>query len=237
MSLPWDERSPRGGIWAAVPFKGPVGSKRRLSGILDADERTRLSQAMFEIVVGALLQVDAIDAILIVTPSRQFGASSNRGHIYVIQQDAPPEDGSGPSDGLNQAVRIAQQLAARGRADKLLVVPADLPLLASSDLTAMLDAGTDAAVAIAPDRERRGTNALLLSPPTAIAPAFGDGSFLHHHRLGRSASLSVTSVERAGLMVDLDTPADVEFLYRIGGDFRVLNLLREFGAAERLARG
>ena len=42
-------------IWAAVPFRGPVGSKRRLAGLLDASERERLSVAMLADVLDVLL--------------------------------------------------------------------------------------------------------------------------------------------------------------------------------------
>lgn len=220
-----------------MPFKGPVGSKRRLAGLLDADERKRLSLAMFETVMSAVLHVDGIDTILILTPSREVSIGSATRRIVMIHDEVAPADAPGPTDGLNRAVQAAQRLATRGGAEKLLVVPADLPLLASSDLNAVIEASAHASVVIAPDRERRGTNALLLAPPTAIEPAFGDGSYLNHHRRARAASLPVNRVERAGLMIDLDTPADVSLMLEIGGEGRVVSLLREFGAAERLARG
>jgi 2-phospho-L-lactate/phosphoenolpyruvate guanylyltransferase len=225
-----------GRVWAAVPFKGPIGSKRRLAGLLDESERKRLSLTMFEIVMSAVLNLDDIDTILVVTPSRDFVTMSQTSRLLTVYECPPPADDGAASDGLNFAVQTAQRLAFERGAEKLLIVPADLPLLASSDLSAMLDAGTHASVAIAPDRERRGTNALLLAPPTAIEPGFGDGSYLSHHRRARAAYLSVKSVERAGLMIDLDTPADVDLMLEIGGDGRVVRMLREFGAAERLER-
>ena len=40
--------------WAAVPFKGPIGSKRRLAPLLDQDERAWLSLAMLDDVLDAV---------------------------------------------------------------------------------------------------------------------------------------------------------------------------------------
>src|SRR5262245_5651736 len=56
-------------IWAAVPFKGPVGSKRRLASLLDEDERARLSLAMLDGVLDALLGVAGIERVLLLMPS------------------------------------------------------------------------------------------------------------------------------------------------------------------------
>ena len=52
-------------IWAAVPFRGPVGSKRRLAGLLDASERERLSLAMLADVLDVLLDVHQIERVLL----------------------------------------------------------------------------------------------------------------------------------------------------------------------------
>ena len=56
-------------VWAAVPFKGPVGSKRRLAGLLGPDARARLSLAMLDGVLEALLSVTGIDRVLLLRPA------------------------------------------------------------------------------------------------------------------------------------------------------------------------
>ena len=67
-------------------------------------------------------------------------------------------------------------------------------------------------VTIAPAEARGGTNALLLRPPDAIDPAFGDASFEAHLRAAAAAGAAVQVVREEALGFDLDTPDDLERL-------------------------
>ena len=69
-------------------------------------------------------------------------------------------------------------------------------------------------VGIVPDRHGTGTNALLLSPPGAIVPSFGEGSCERHVAAARDAGIPFEVEEVASLGLDLDTPADVIALTR-----------------------
>lgn len=60
-----------------------------------------------------------------------------------------------------------------------------------------------------PDRHGTGTNALVLAPPSAIAPAFGEGSCARHVAAARRAGVPYGVEELASLGLDLDTPADI----------------------------
>jgi 2-phospho-L-lactate guanylyltransferase len=63
-------------------------------------------------------------------------------------------------------------------------------------------------VALVPDRHGRGTNAILISPPNAIAFAFGPGSRAAH--LAAAAQAGASVVELGGpLTLDLDLPEDL----------------------------
>jgi 2-phospho-L-lactate guanylyltransferase len=232
-----EEAKAERGTWIVIPFKGPVGSKRRLAGFLAARERELLSRAMFENVMNAALHVEGVSTVLLLTPSRDFGATSRTRRLRILEDAQLSKDDAPHTNSLNWALKGAQQLALKGGADRLLIVPADLPLLTQADLSAIIEAGDDVSVVIAPDRHRRGTNALLLSPPDAIEPAFGEESLLNHTQAAEAADLSAQRVERAGLMIDLDTPDDVELMLEIGGNGPIVRLLREFGVAERLQHG
>ena len=65
---------------------------------------------------------------------------------------------------------------------------------------------------IVPDRHGSGTNALLLTPPDAIAPSFGPGSFARHAALGAAAGAVVRVAHAPSLELDVDTPGDLEAL-------------------------
>ena len=222
-----------GRIWAAVPFRGPVGSKRRLAGLLDAAERERLSLAMLEDVLDVLLGADRVERVLLLTPSRDRVDAPAHERLTIVEEprgadgaDQLAGGAAGPR-GLNAALRHAQQLAQASGADSLLIMPADVPLIALADLDAILQAGAGASVVIAPDRAAEGTNALLLTPPTILAPAFGQASYARHRRLAVEAGVRLGVVERPGLALDLDTPADVAELLIGRHAGRAAALLRE----------
>ena len=63
-----------------------------------------------------------------------------------------------------------------------------------------------------PDHHGSGTNALLLTPPDAIAPAFGAGSFARHAARGAAAGARVRVAQAPSLELDVDTPGDLAAL-------------------------
>jgi 2-phospho-L-lactate guanylyltransferase len=243
-------------VWAAVPYKGPVGSKRRLAPLLTEDERARLSLAMLDDVLDALLGTPGIERILLLTPwecGHPFAAlRASSGHpgpggqdgraprgyagerLTIVDETPQPVSLSG-HDNLNGALRQAQAVATAGGADALLIMPADLPHIAPESVAALLEAATDAGVVLAPDRADDGTNALVLSPPTAIAPSFGGASFGRHRDLARQADRRQAVVRRPELGLDLDTSVDVELLLASGQECRAVRLLRELDIAGRLS--
>ncbi len=83
-------------------------------------------------------------------------------------------------------------------------------------------------VVIVPDRHGTGTNALLLTPPDAIEPAFGPGSFARHRELAGTAGVA----ELPSLTLDIDTPEDLATLLAgSAGAPRTRALLGEAAAA------
>jgi 2-phospho-L-lactate guanylyltransferase len=74
----------------------------------------------------------------------------------------------------------------------------------------MVELGGAGRVVIAPDAAGEGTNALLLTPPDAIATCFGCADSFHRHRARAAAAGLAVSVHRApALAFDLDTVDDL----------------------------
>jgi 2-phospho-L-lactate guanylyltransferase len=65
---------------------------------------------------------------------------------------------------------------------------------------------------IVPDRHGHGTNALLLTPPDVMEPAFGPGSFVRHAALARAAGATIRVADVTSLGLDVDTPEDLAAL-------------------------
>jgi 2-phospho-L-lactate guanylyltransferase len=90
----------------------------------------------------------------------------------------------------------------------VLLVPGDCPALDPAEVAELLT--LDDAVVVVPDRHGTGTNALLLHPPDAIAPAFGPGSRERHEGLAIAAGHRARIAELGSLGLDVDTDGDLQ---------------------------
>ena len=183
----------------AVPVRALEGAKSRLGAVLDAEERRDLVETMLRRTIRAALTTPGVVEVVVVSPDPDVLAlAAASGARPLLQR----------TRGLNPALQEARAAAS---GERLLILPGDLPAVTGSDLAAVLAAGDAAgspSVVLAPDRHRRGTNALLLDPPDAIDPAFGGDSRAGHAWLAESADIPFVELPgRLGL--DLDTPDDL----------------------------
>lgn len=221
--------------WAAVPFRGRSG-KRRLAALLDGEERSQLVLALLGDVLAALLGVPTIERVLVVAPAGVALPDGPDGRVVLLPERV--DDADDPI-GLNPALALAQATADDAGVERLLIVPADLPLLRPADVAALL--GSSAALpaargaVIAPDAAGRGTNALVLTPPTGLSLRFGDDSFRAHAAEATARGVPHAVVRRPGLELDLDTPADIARLLASGSTGRTGTLVRFLGLDARLA--
>jgi 2-phospho-L-lactate guanylyltransferase (CobY/MobA/RfbA family) len=65
---------------------------------------------------------------------------------------------------------------------------------------------------ISPDRQRLGTNMLLINPADLITFSFGVASFDRHIELAKANSAEIVIFENERIALDLDVPEDYEFL-------------------------
>ena len=127
-------------------------------------------------------------------------------HAEVI--DDPEERGH------SEAARLGLARASELGAEAAILVPGDCPLIDPQEVDRLLTGLPSNHVTVVPDRHGTGTNALVLSPPDAIPPAFGEDSRARHEETARTRGLSVTIEQAASLALDLDTPADLIALTR-----------------------
>jgi len=109
---------------------------------------------------------------------------------------------------------LTLQSAKADGAECVALLPGDCPLLDPRELDRLLTGIPPSYVAIVPDRHGSGTNALVLAPPAAIGPAFGEGSCERHVAAARGAGVPFAVEELPSLALDLDTPADAIALTR-----------------------
>ncbi|MCY3964443.1 MAG: 2-phospho-L-lactate guanylyltransferase [Acidobacteria bacterium] len=226
-----------GGLWAVLPVKAWSEAKRRLSPVLSAPEREELARSMLDDVLDAIEGAPAVTGALGVTADDVAATYLEEAGCEVLAE---------PRRGLNRALGTAADELARRGASTMLVLPIDLPLVVSADLEQLCArhlgarAGTGgepappAAVTVAPDRFRSGTNALVCSPPGCIPFRFGDGSFHAHLREAERVKAARSSVALPNLGLDVDHPDDLAELLRLDRSSRSVRFLRRTGVPERL---
>src|SRR5680860_1293935 len=188
---------------AILPIKSFGAAKQRLSGLLGGGSREALAQAMFSDVLASLRHVPDLAGVAVVTANRVAEDTAMRTGVTQLTDTEEAGQSAAAQIGLRHAIDKAYERA--------LLVPGDTPLLDPLEVAAMFDrADEDAlAVTIVPDRHGEGTNALLLTLPAAIEPAFGPGS-LERHRAAAQAAGAAHRVEAVtSLALDVDTPEDL----------------------------
>ena len=204
-----------------VPVRALDDGKQRLSPVLGEQQRARLVAGLLERTLDVLRAWGGAAAIHVVSPDHAVMPLARSGGARPILQ---------AGEGLNEGIVAARDIAIGAGATAILILPADLPVLEADALDALVEAA-DAALAagagrpvvvVAPADARSGTNALLLSPPDAIAPGFGPASLERHLRAAEAAGASTQLVVDAAIGFDLDTPDDLALL----GEARLAELMR-----------
>jgi 2-phospho-L-lactate/phosphoenolpyruvate guanylyltransferase len=189
---------------AVLPVKSFSRAKQRLGEAIGGSERADLAAAMVRDVLATLVSVPELDDVVLVTAEPVAARAGEEAGVTVVHD--PDEAGQSAA-----AARGIDAALVRG-AERVVLVPGDCPALDAQELATLL--GRSADVVIVPDRHGSGTNALLLTPPTAIAPSFGAGSFARHAALARAAGAEVKVCELPSLGLDVDTPDDLAALRR-----------------------
>lgn len=193
-------------IVAIVPVRSLSGAKSRLGEPLDPEERADLILAMLRRTVAAALDAGRLAGVVVVSKDNDLLRASRAMGAASLTQE-----GGDLNAGLAQA-----RLSVGPVATAILVLPADLPGITAAEIDRLAEAAEAAAeaapdrpmVLLAPDHHGTGTNALLVSPPGAIAFRFGEGSRAAH--AAEAAAARATYVEHVGpLNFDVDTPEDL----------------------------
>jgi 2-phospho-L-lactate guanylyltransferase len=198
---------------AILPVKRFATSKARLGDELSGGTRRALTEAMVTDVLMALRRTDAVHEVLIVT-SEPAAEAIGRGYGANVLHDDLEE-------GQSAAALIGIAHALEGGATRVLLVPGDCPALDPAELTALLERPQiGRGVVIVPDRHGSGTNALLLTPPDVIEPAFGPDSRARHEEIATAAGVPCSVEEIPTLALDVDTAEDLGALRQALADRR-----------------
>jgi 2-phospho-L-lactate/phosphoenolpyruvate guanylyltransferase len=220
----------RGRTIAVLPVKRFTAAKQRLDNDLSDGTRRALAEAMVTDVLIALRRAKRVDEVLVVSGETMAVALAAGYDAAAVVDD--PDDA-----GHNAAAERGVAAAIERGATRVLLVPGDCPALDPAEVDRLLADADDVQppdVVVVPDRHGTGTNALLLTPPDAIRPAFGPGSRERHERLAAEAGASVAAIDVPTLGLDVDTVEDLAALRAAledvrGGASHTRGLLARFG--------
>jgi 2-phospho-L-lactate guanylyltransferase len=190
-------------LWAIVPVKPLRVGKSRLAGVLTQDERADLNRRLLDHTLETLTAIPEIEQVLVTSRDPAALALAREHGARTVQEHGTPQ--------LNKALARATVMVKNYNTRGVLIVPADLPLLTVQDVYAMLErAGDPPVVVVAPDRHRRGTNALLVCPVGLIDYVFGQNSFQRHCESALANGARLEVVELPSLALDMDLPEDLD---------------------------
>jgi 2-phospho-L-lactate guanylyltransferase len=208
---------------AIVPVKRFAAAKQRLATGLDDARKRELIEAMLRDVLTAIGEARTVERTLVVTGEAAAARLASELGAEVV----PDATDTGHSEAALVGIEAA---AAPNPAACVVLLPGDCPLLEPRELDRLLTGVPDHYIAVVPDRHGTGTNALVLSPPDAIRPSFGEGSCERHVASARRAGVPFSVEHIESLALDLDTPADVIALTTaVEGGGRAKNTARALG--------
>jgi 2-phospho-L-lactate/phosphoenolpyruvate guanylyltransferase len=207
-----------------VPIKNLANAKQRLSSILNPEERFALAQAMCEDVLEALACWPSRPAVAVVTTDSYARDLAARFHFEVIADN---------NSGETSAIEMATAVCRKRGAESTLVVPADIPLIDTSELQKIADSAPKSGAVLVPDAAGRGTNAAWRSPGDLFPLQFGNDSFLPHLAAAKATGVPCVVLELPGIARDVDRPEDLYELAAASGDRRSQKLVRSWNLGQR----
>ncbi len=191
-------------LLVAVLIKDFDLAKTRLSPSLDPAQRRELAERCARVV----LRATAGDHLRLVVAGSAAAARVAAEFGVEAHVESMPA-------GQNAAARVAVDRAIRQGIGAIVVISSDLPLLTRRVFATFLAAArrnAGPAAFAAPATGRGGTNALYMSPATALGLHFGDDSLRKFAADAAARGIRFGLHRSRAMALDLDEPSDLERL-------------------------
>ena len=136
--------------------------------------------------------------------------------------------------GETGAIEIATRICLERGEDSTLVIPADIPLIATWELQEIFKHAPECGAVLAPAGDGRGTNAVLRRPADLFPLRFGNDSFKPHQEAAQATGQPCVVLHLPGIAVDVDNPSDLQQLISLPGETRAQQLARAWTLEQRL---
>lgn len=196
---------------ALIPVKTLATAKSRLAPYLSQHQRESLVLDMLHHVLHVLLDSGLHERVSVVSPDPRVLAQAKTWGAQALMEE---------QKGHNSALQAAALREQASGATAILTVSADLPLLCTSDIQALIEQSKQHQVVLGSSLDNSGTNALLVCPPLALPYLFGPDSLHRYLDASRQKHLSSVVLRRIGLAFDLDTIGDLRELQVLRSESR-----------------
>jgi len=183
-------------IFIIIPVKRLDEAKSRLSPVLSDDERRQLCLEMLNDVLTAVKKTGCIRRTMVVSTDTAVHKEAKSFGTMLFKEKRY---------GLNHVIAEVIDWCARERAESVLIIPADIPLITPEDLKQILSAGRNASMVISSSLDMDGTNALFLRPPDIFPPSYGPHSFKRHVDGAMARKLRFHVLKSPKIALDIDT--------------------------------
>jgi 2-phospho-L-lactate guanylyltransferase len=209
-----------------VPVKNQERAKVRMAHFLTPTEREHLAWAMF-LDVSRTLSCVGLPVAVVTDSPRAAERAADLGWRVFRESEQVSESSSVDA--------VSRQLSAEG-VTAVLRIPADVPLIQSSDIDEIIDFHLSMPLAVlVPSRDGTGTNAILRSPPDLFPSRFGKNSLLLHRHDALRAGAQLRIVENRRLALDLDEFEDLKCFMHMPSTTETHRFLSATALAERIA--
>ncbi len=216
-------------VFAIIPVKKLDAAKSRLSSLLSDIERREFCLEMLEDVLATVKTTRCIRWTVVVSVDPMVLQVAKRFGAIPLMENQPPD--------LNQAVSEAINWCVRSGAKSTLILPADIPSVARTDLKRIFSLGKEAAMVISPSRSGDGTNALLLTPPKTLPAFYGKQSFPRYIEEALKHAISFRTLKLPRIALDIDIVEDLADFFELNAvETNTHKFLAEIRILQRLSK-
>lgn len=180
---------------------------------------------MLEEVLKTISASKSIDKTVVVSKDQNAMQLSKKFNTVQIYDDS--------ESGVNHAVLLADTFLQNNDFDVSVVFPQDIPFMKPHDIDNLLslEEASDF-VCVVPSRKFDGTNALVRRPFDIISTHYDEDSYKIHLSAGKTKTSRTSLVLMQRIMLDIDSPDDVEYMLGLYEKPQICKRIREIFETE-----
>ena len=182
-------------MWAIIPINSFKKTMTRLSEVLNANQRIKLTKLLTQQIIDHLLGIPEIEKIVLLTNETEWAQSFDDKKIILKAN----QDRLSLKENINQT---ADWLWEQG-AKKMLYLSIDLPLASKDDVLDLINQHRNGLTLVIANKDG-GTNALILDMPRSFSFQFGENSLEKHLAEAKKFGVETQALNIHGLSFDLD---------------------------------